>query len=146
MIQLLLAIICMCGPVNGPTSGPYAPAQRLDPPVVVATAPPPMPVLFTTDAVGSSCEGARFLVMHFSPGWNVDRVLRWMHRESRCDPTAMNTSSSASGLLQILASTHCPWIRREFGDCSRQWLADPVNNIRAAASLWDKQGDSAWNL
>lgn len=144
MWETIVAIVMAATSIGMPSDGPYKPAERVDPPVVVTTTTEPEIILFTSEIWNSRCIGAQFLLTYFSPGWDVDRMMRIMHRESRCLPWAMNSNSSASGLLQILATTHCPWIRTEFGDCSRQWLADPINNIQAAASLWQKQGYGAW--
>jgi hypothetical protein len=56
-----------------------------------------------------------------------------------------NRSSSATGLLQILAS-HCPWLAAQMGTtCSRDRLNDPHFNVRAAAVLWREQGYGAWS-
>jgi len=65
-----------------------------------------------------------------------------MYRESRCDPSADNPNSSASGLLQLLSSLHCGWLSRELGPCN---LYDPEYNIQAAALLWQRSGYSAWS-
>ncbi len=142
---LLAGLLCMCG-TGGPVDGPYEKADRLDNQVLLAELPPPPPQVpvFESSNDGRTCHGAIPLLAYYSPGWDVERMARIMWRESNCQPGAMNSRSSASGLLQMLANTHCGWIRVEFGECSRQWLADPVNNIRAAASLYEKQGMSAW--
>jgi len=113
-------------------------AVRLTPPA------PVIPDLFSSDSANGRCIGAEFLLGHFSPGWSVERMSRIMYRESRCQPGARNTSSTATGLLQILAS-HCPWLSRQMGEpCSRDRLTDPTYNIRAGAVLWREQGYGAW--
>jgi len=114
---------------------------------VVDTQPPPPPVQetigFTTDSYNGRCVGAEGLLALYSPGWDVVRMSRIMHRESRCLPWADNPNSSASGLLQILSSLHCRWLNTEVGPCN---LFDADYNIRAAAALWLKSGYGAWAL
>ena len=80
----------------------------------------------------------------YSPGWDVARMSRIMYRESRCQAGARNGSSSATGLLQILAS-HCGWLSDQMNTwCTRDRLTDPYFNVRAAAVLWREQGFGAW--
>lgn len=135
MIAALVAGLCLCGGV----SGPYEPADRLDPPVVTA---PPVPVLWSEEVVNGHCVGFEFLLAYFSPGWDVRRMSGIMHRESRCQPTVARSDSGSTGLLQILRS-HCRWLTERMGEpCN---LTDPVWNIRAGAVLWREQGYGAWS-
>lgn len=121
-----------------------APAVRVDPPPTVESVPS-LPA-GNSDSAGGRCVGWEPLLAEYSPGWSVERMSRIAYRESRCIPTARNRSSSATGLLQILAS-HCPWIARQMGTwCTRARLTDPDFNIRAAAVLWAEQGYGAWSL
>ena len=121
-----------------------APAVRVDPPSTVESVPS-LPA-GNSDSAGGRCVGWEPLLAEYSPGWSVERMSRIMYRESRCQPGARNSSSSATGLLQILAS-HCPWLARQMGTwCTRARLTDPTFNIRAAAVLWDEQGYGAWSL
>lgn len=134
---LLAAIICSCG-IGGPTTGPYEPADR-EP--IVATAPPPVPVLWTTESANARCVGMVNAISHWSPGWNVDRMSAIAYRESRCDPNASN--SCCSGIFQI----HRSWIS-QLGMCgvySRSDLYDPWKNICAASIIWRAQGMGAWD-
>ena len=81
----------------------------------------------------------------YSPGWDVVRMSRIMYRESRCQAGARNTSSSATGLLQILAS-HCGWLSDQMNTwCTRDRLTNPYFNVRAAATLWREQSYGAWS-
>jgi hypothetical protein len=115
-------------------------AVRVNPP----TESVPAPSVGTTDSVGGRCVGWEALLAAESPGWSVERMSRIAYRESRCLPGARNRSSSATGLLQILAS-HCPWLARQMGTwCTRDRLTDPQFNVAAAAVLWDEQGYGAW--
>lgn len=114
-------------------------AERLDEP-----APPPATPTPTTESAGGRCTGAEPLLADLSPGWDVTRMSRIAWRESRCIFDARNRTSTATGLLQVLAS-HCPWLARRLGEpCSRDRLTDPVYNVRAAAALWLEQGYGAW--
>jgi hypothetical protein len=123
-----------------------APAVRLDPPTPPAP-PPPEEVLpaGSSDSAGGRCVGWEPLLAAASPGWDVARMSRIAYRESRCLPGSRNGSSTATGLLQLLAS-HCPWLARQMGTwCSRDRLTDPTFNIAAAAVLWREQGYGAWS-
>lgn len=118
-------------------------AERLEVPTTTSS---PSPPAFTSASSGSRCVGLEPLLAELSPGWNVERMARIAYRESRCQPGARNRSSSATGLLQILAS-HCPWLAGQLGTwCTRERLTDPEFNVRAAAALWLEQGYSAWNV
>ena len=118
-----------------------APAVRLDPPAPPTTAPAPG----STASSGGRCVGWEAMLARESPGWSVERMSRIMYRESRCQPGARNRSSSATGLLQVLAS-HCPWLARQLDTwCSRDRLTDPTFNLQAAAVLWVEQGYGAWS-
>ncbi len=49
-------------------------------------------------------------------------------RESRRQPGVRNRRSTATGLLQVLAS-HCDWLAAELGtSCSRARLTDPASD------------------
>lgn len=144
MINILLAIICMCGGATGP----FQPAVRMNNPVQLEAPPPPPPPIPTIPAwssadSGAKCVGAIPLLQYFSPGWDVNRMAGIMFRESRCQPGASN--SCCSGLLQmhrmhVGSLGHC-------GVYSRNDLYDPVKNICAAAWLWSQPsgGYSAWS-
>ena len=134
----LVAALCLCGGGGGARA--TGQAVRLNPPPPVQ----PVPDLFTPDSYNGRCVGAEFLLTHFSPGWDTVRMSRIAYRESRCQPAADNSQSTATGLLQILSS-HCPWLARQMGEpCSAARLTDPAYNIRAGAVLWREQGYGAW--
>jgi soluble lytic murein transglycosylase-like protein len=137
LVAALLAITGIASPAEA-----SAPAVRLDPPTVTEAAPV-LPEGSSASA-GGRCTGWVPLLERYNPGWSTQRMAAVMYRESRCDPTARNRSSSATGLLQLLAS-HCPWLARQMGTwCTRDRLTDPVFNVQAAAVLFDEQGMSAW--
>lgn len=142
MIAALIAALCLCGGAGGP----YEPAVRLEPPVVVDIGTPPtlpVPVLWTTQSANSRCIGMEFILAHFSPGWDVVRMSRYAYRESRCQPGANNTAG-AQGLLQITRINYA-YLRSKGLPVSDQWLRDPVNNVRAAAELWRYSRYSPWD-
>lgn len=121
------------------------PAVRLDrPPSPVESTP--VPPSGTSVSAGGRCTGMEALLEFYSPGWSVPAMSRIMYRESRCRPDVRNRSSSATGLLQLLAS-HCPWIAGQLDTwCTRDRLTDPAFNVQAAAALWREQGMGAWAL
>ena len=149
--SLALALVLVLAPawLDLPPEGIYAPAtaataaERLDPPPT--TLPTPPTPTFTSASSSSTCTGALELLEAYSPGWDARRMARLAYRESRCQPAARNRSSSATGLLQILAS-HCAWLADELDTwCTRERLTDPTFNVRAAAALWREQGYGAWS-
>lgn len=116
-----------------------APAVRLAPPPAEPTS------LGSSVSAGGRCTGWEELLAAYSPGWDVARMSRIMYRESRCLPQVKNRHSSATGLLQVLAS-HCRWLTGEMGEpCSGARLRDAEYNVRAAAVLWAAQGYRAWS-
>lgn len=65
-------------------------------------------------------------------------------RESRCDPTAVNRSSGALGLFQIMPE----WIPTLCGlgiACTPRDLLDAHTNMDAAAYVFSVQGWQAWS-
>lgn len=135
MTWLLVLLLAIEPP---PLAEATAPAVRLDP--VVAE------VEWSTDSHAGRCVGMEPLLHRYSPGWDVARMSRIMYRESRCQPEVKNRRSSATGLLQILAS-HCRWLAEQMDEwCSMERLRDPVYNVRAGAVLWSEQGYRAWAL
>lgn len=149
-LALVLAVVPLH--LDLPPEGVYeaatatATAERGAAVQVTETAPPPpTPMLFTSASSSGRCVGAEPLLAALSPGWSVERMSRIMYRESRCQPGARNGSSSATGLLQILAS-HCRWLEGQLGEwCTRDRLTDPGYNVRAAAVLWLEQSYGAWS-
>lgn len=150
-MSAVLAVLLLLVPatLDLPPEGVYgpatasAPAVRLDPPVVVETVTT-APAYSSASSAGR-CVGLEPLLAHYSPGWSVARMSAIAYRESRCDADVRNASSSATGLLQILAS-HCPWLARQMGEpCSRSRLGEAEYNIRAAAALWREQSYAAWS-
>jgi len=152
-MTLLIAALLAFNPWPMPTAAEItaaaaaaAPAVRTGNTVQLEPTLPPPPTEAPTPSFSSAssngrCVGAEALLAYYSPGWNVTRMSGIMYRESRCDPSAKNSRSSATGLLQLLSSLHCPWLAKELGPCD---LYDPVYNIRAAALLWEKSGYGAW--
>lgn len=145
----LAAALLLSGFVDEPGSGPFRPAVR-GTQTQLAPPPPPTPARpdFDSSSVNGSCVGAIPLLHHYSPGWDVHHMARIMHRESRCDPMALypdRNVSTATGLLQLLWRTHCPWLVDALGEpCNEARLQDPHYNVRAAAELFRRQGMGAW--
>lgn len=79
-------------------------------------------------------------------GWDVARMSRYAHRESRCIPN-LRSRTSDSGLLQINDINH-RYLRGALGEWVDRWtLMDPRQNIRAAAALctyWLRAGRSCY--
>lgn len=158
--HLLLAVTVTVPPPGGvgelvlttPVAVAAAPAVRTGNTVQeTPTLPPPPtttgPPAFSSDAYNGRCVGAEPLLAYYSPGWDVARMSRIMHRESRCLPWADNPFSTASGLLQILAS-HCgKWLGARMGEeCTMVRLKTADFNIRAARVLWQEDGYRPWAL
>lgn len=71
------------------------------------------------------------------------RAKRIVHRESRNNPSAQNSRSSAAGCMQLLSmhahrfsAVGCSWAMRYNADCG----------IKAAAHLYREAGWSPWNV
>jgi len=88
-------------------------------------------------AAPTDCYGA----LHHFPG---DRATarQIIHRESRNNPAAANTSSTARGCWQLLMSLHS-WRFTAVGCSPSEW-SDPVCNTKAAAHLYNAAGWSPW--
>lgn len=145
--------------VDMPRSAPHAaPAEMADPlhdhrtgqfleSLWVLNGPyrhPPRPVATTTApatssrSYGSGVEQWRSLVSEYFGG-ETDLALRIMKCESRGDPNAQNSRSSAAGLFQILKGTWgafspYPWSDRYH----------PRSNVATAKRIRDGQGWNAW--
>jgi hypothetical protein len=164
MSALVLAVVLAVVPsgLDLPPEGIYGPATVVEQPSAVEqlptatrgtavqvepTLPAPVEVVeFSSASSNGRCVGAEGLLARYSPGWDVARMSRIMYRESRCRPGADNPRSTATGLLQILAS-HCRWLASTMGEpCSARRLTEPEYNVRAGAALWAEQGYGAWAL
>jgi len=138
MIAALITSLCLCLGGGGGVAATGT-AVRMNPP----PPPPSLPVLFTSEATNNRCTGAEFLLGYLSPGWDVARMSRYMYRESRCQPGAFN-ADGAQGLLQITRINYA-YLRAHGLPATDLWLRDPVNNIKAAAVLWQYSGYSPWD-
>lgn len=81
-------------------------------------------------------DGWRPLVESYFPADAVERMLCLMWYESRGDPNAVNPSSGAAGLFQVMPF----WWDHYGGD-----RFDPATNTRVARLIWDQQGYKAWS-
>jgi len=104
----------------------------------------------TADAAGR-CRQYEPLLVQYAPkgGWNVSKMSKFMHRESRCIATIVRPGrgNGDTGLLQI-HPVNFPYLSRKLGvTVDQAWLQDPVNNVRAAAQLcrfWRAAGSSCY--
>ena len=67
-------------------------------------------------------------------GWDVERMSRYMWRESRC-LAHVQSSTSDSGLLQVDQVNHAYLTTTLGTTIDRYTLLDPTLNIKAAAAL-----------
>lgn len=95
----------------------------------------------TAENVGRRCPDlAPALQLSGLPAAGFDYII-W--RESRCDPTVINTSSGALGLTQIMPQ----WLPTLCGlgiACSTDEMLDAHTNLAAAAYVFSIQGWQAW--
>lgn len=108
----------------------YAP-ETTTPPTTAANPP-----------VGPGVEKWRGIVVEYFPPAQVERALCIMWHESRGIPTAVNTSSGASGLFQFIPST---WANMIPASLKTGSVFDPRTNIAAAAWLQAAEGWTQWS-
>lgn len=70
---------------------------------------------------------------------DVERVMCLMDLESRGDPGAVNPTSGATGLMQVM-----PFWARRFGH-TRSDLRDPLVNLDISAWILDRHGWTSWS-
>jgi hypothetical protein len=97
-----------------------------------ATGPAPAPAPVS----GGNVERWRELVSAYFPAGDVDRALCLMDHESGGDPDALNPTSSAAGLFQVMPF----WWDHYGGD-----RFNPETNVRVAALIKADQGWTAWS-
>ncbi|MFO7547910.1 MAG: hypothetical protein R6X29_03395 [Acidimicrobiia bacterium] len=126
--------ICLTSELQAPE-----PVVELDEPVIPRVVDP---YDLVPDRV-RSVEDWRPLVAHFFKAEHVDRALRIVRCESRGDPGARNTRSSASGLFQHLRR-YWP-VRAAKAGYPGASVFDPVANVAASAYLvYEGGGWSHW--
>ena len=102
------------------------------------------PATSTVTSTKGRCTQFEPLLAELAPagGWDVARMSRLMHRESRCQP-GVRSRTRDSGLLQINDINH-RFLRGRLGEHVDRWtLQNPRQNIRAAAALcefWRHRG------
>lgn len=107
-------------------------------------APPPPPTTTTvapvakTRSYGSGVEQWRGLVSEYF-GNETNTALSIMKCESRGDPSAQNSRSSAAGLFQILKKTWAAFSPYPWSD-----RYHPRSNVATAKRIRDGQGWNAW--
>jgi hypothetical protein len=142
MIEILVAIICMC---SG-TSGPYAPAVRMDPPPTTVPAWPTgiMGLPFAPFGL-TDCEEARFYADQFGLPRQFDPII-W--RESNCRNEDGVKTSCCHGYLQ-LHRMHFPMPECDawsYQDINSDTPLDKQRQMCAAKQLYDAAGMSPWRL
>lgn len=80
-------------------------------------------------------EATRQIASHYWPAWAVERMVRIAECESGHSPWAVNPSSGAAGIWQIMPF----WKRVWPGD-----YFDPWTNGAIAYQIWLEQGFAAW--
>lgn len=130
---------------------PTVAAVRIDPPTTVATTTT-LPLAPLEGPEGSAlpdrCTQWEFLLVEYAPpsGWDVQRMSRYMRRESGCW-SWVHSRTSDDGLLQVNQINHA-YLREALGEWVDRWtLLDPAQNVRAAAALctfWVKAGSSCY--
>jgi len=88
------------------------------------------------DAAAGRCRSYEPLLAALAPrgGWNISKMSRTMHRESRCTPYVRSRSRD-SGLLQI-NDVNLPYLSSKMGrQITPAALMDPTTNVQAAALL-----------
>lgn len=100
--------------------------------------PVPEPPPPTDTGMGSGVEQWRNLTAAYFGG-EVDLALCLMAKESGGNPSAYNSSSGASGLMQVMGF----WAD-EFG-VTRDALFNPDTNLSIAKQIRDMQGWGAWS-
>ena len=89
----------------------------------------------TTSPTTAGVEQWRSLVASIWPAEQVNNVLRVMACESGGNPNAVNPSSGAAGLMQVMPF----WWDHYGGD-----RYDPVTNLTVAYWIWQQQGWGGW--
>lgn len=102
-----------------------------------------IPVLMacSTDSFGPGSHVERWapLVASYFRPEDVERVMCLMELESRGDPGAVNPTSGATGLMQVM-----PFWARRFGH-TRSELKDPLVNLDISAWILERHGWTSWN-
>lgn len=83
----------------------------------------------------ASEDQTRMIASHFWPEWAVERMVRIAECESGHSPWAVNPSSGASGIWQIMPFWQRAWPGNYF---------DPWVNGAVAYQIWLAQGFDAW--
>lgn len=99
----------------------------------------------TTDALSGRCVQYEPLLTKLAPraGWDVQRMSRYMYRESRCTPNVRSRTRD-SGLLQI-NDVNLPYLTQRLGTRVTPWLLmNPYYNVWSAARLCE-YARRAWN-
>jgi hypothetical protein len=127
--------------ISEPTPTP----ARSESPEAVQVVAEPAPV--PPEAHGAGVEQWRSLVASYFAADKVEIALCIMNLESRGDPNAKNSSSTAAGLFQFLQSTWDNMVPSDVtgGSYASGQVYNPEANVRAAAWLQAAAGWSQWS-
>lgn len=100
------------------------------------------------DGAAGRCRDFEQLLVAHAPkrGWDINRMSRYMWRESRCTPNVRSRTRD-TGLLQI-NDINLQYLTRKMGrPITIDALKDPATNVQAAAllcSFWRGAGRSCY--
>lgn len=139
-ILLMLGAFGLPASADSDTAGPLLPADR----VIVAQYLDSVAPLtgantsLSAQSVSTDVERWRSLVVIHFPAGEVDNALAVMACESQGYERAVNPTSGASGLFQVM-----PFWADHFG-VPRDWLLHAPDNVRIARRVWGIQGWGGW--
>lgn len=96
------------------------------------------------EAARPTCTSPELRALAYYAGWppnQINKVMRTMYKESRCQPSARN--KWATGLMQV-HKLHLPRLCKTYRICTRLQLLDPYTNLVAAHDVWQRSGWRAW--
>lgn len=121
------------------TEAPSPPPPPTTAPAPVAPAPAPGASGSEAELVAAYCNWIRPMVESYGD-WPIDKMMTIAYRESKCDPQAANSTSSARGLFQTLKGTWGGYAGYATAD-----LAPPEMQVEHAHELWLREGLSPWS-
>jgi uncharacterized protein YraI len=124
-----------------PTPAPTEPAAPAPTPVPTTPPTPETPAAPPVDGSDDYTEDEIIQIIYAAAdayGQPREDMLRVARCESLLDPSAVNSTSQASGLFQFLPAT---WQRTPFAD---QDVFDPVANANATAWMWQQGNRGEW--
>jgi len=129
----LAAVIILCN-ITGLCEPPVMQALEY-----LESQPPPQVIMLEPQRSGHSENGSKqwkTLLEQYFPAASVETMLCLIDHESRGNPNAVNPTSGAAGLLQIM-----PFWWEHYGGNP----FDPEANIKVASYIYQQQGFQAWS-